>query len=113
MPSEDIALAVKDTIDVAVLFPALDGAPPSEVARQDDSNGSKEGVRVLFRDEEEYKRKLERMVADGAHQLQVIAGPLLQVVVAAKRCTQTRTIPIGQSCCTMPGIYERGFAAAG
>lgn len=74
MPSSDIATSVVDSIDAAVVSPAAGGAPPpSESARQDDK-GDKEGARILFRDEEEFRRKRERMVADGAHQLQVIAG---------------------------------------
>ncbi|CAM9219930.1 unnamed protein product [Laminaria digitata] len=73
MPSSDIATSVVDSIDAAVVSPAAGGAPPpSESARQDDK-GDKEGARILFRDEEEFRRKRERMVADGAHQLQVIA----------------------------------------
>lgn len=81
MPSSDIATAVEDGTDSAVVTPAADGPPPPppppEKARQDDRESTnREGVRVVFRDEEEFRRKHERMVADGAHQLQVIAGPL-------------------------------------
>lgn len=89
MSSEDIVTAVKDSIDVAMFSPAPNGAPLSEMARQDNSKGSKEGVRVLFQDEEEFKRKRERMVADGVHQLQVIAGSLLQVVFATELRSQS------------------------
>ena len=79
MPSSDIATAAEDATDSAVACPAADGPPPTQKARhQGDSenNIKEEGARVLFRDEKEFRRKREIMVADGAHQLQVIAGPL-------------------------------------
>ena len=100
MPSSDIANAVEDRIDSPAVSPAANGAPPppSEEAREDDhknknnnknNNSGKdkeEDVRVLFRDEEEFRRKRERMVADGAHQLQVIAGPF-QIVLQSNDMT--------------------------
>lgn len=108
MPSSDIATAVEDGADSAVVTPVADGPPPPpppEQARQNDRESTnKEGARVVFRDEEEFRRKRERMVADGAHQLQVIAGRSVAGMVPAgtsyhkRRRTREWSVKLTNAC---------------
>ena len=100
MPSDAITVAIKDSVDsscciVAASSAPLGARPPQTEEPRQDGNGinskeeddkknskkeeeekeeEEEGARVLFRDEEEFRRKRERIMADGTDQLQVIAG---------------------------------------